>query len=700
MTPKEIRHRPPIGLSAFVLLGLLLLLIYSNAFHTTWHLDDYNSIIGNERIHAEVSRPESVLKPFRSVFNSEPLNRPFAHFTLALNWYWGKDSPGGYILVNILIHVWAAFLLFRTFSVLFETPRMKGALDSSRVQFVSLLAAVLWAVNPVQVQAITYIVQRMASLCALFYLMGMYFYIRGRIARIDRWRWMNFAGCLVAFLLAFLSKENAATFPLVLVLIEAIFFQDLGDRLIRRRLLILGVIFTLLVIFSGLLLFFRGGLSDLLAGYEKRYFTLFERLLTQPRVLIYYLTLIFYPSPNRLSLVHDIQVSTSLWTPWSTLPGILCVIGLIGLSLLKLRKWLLFSFAVLFFFLAHVIESTVIPLELIFEHRNYLPSMFIFLPVAVGLDRLMEYYRSRSRMLYGALIAFIPLLIIGLGTSTYIRNSAWQTEKRLWEDALRKAPNSARPYINLAWAYYERKGDLKTALVLYHEALRKKHNRDSQYAKIYNNIANIYYQSGNCEQAVEYWKKSYEVSDSFYTPRYRLAMALTRCGRHDEALVHINGVLEQKPDLVMAIKLKGVILLLQDQPRKALMQFRKCIKLKSDPPSLYVNLGAGFVILGDHRKAELFLNRALEDSGRERLALLWSAVNSLHMNDTRRADLLLEELTAKMSIEELKLLLQKGFESRVYKSDIIFPDTDEELVNRLVSRYRQSMAGFEQLSRP
>ena len=697
MTTKEIRHRPPTGLSAFVLLGLLLFLIYSNAFHTAWHLDDYNSIVGNKRIHAYAARPELLLKPFQTFFNDEPLNRPFAHFTLALNWYWDQADPGGYILVNILIHFLTAFFLFRTLMLLFETPRLKGSLGDNQIQFISLLAAVIWAVNPIQVQTITYVVQRMASLCCLFYLMGMYFYIGARLTRTHRMKLLKFSACLLSFLLAFFSKENAATLPLALVLIEATFFQDLGDRTARRRLYVLGTVFGLLIVVTGLLMFFNGGVTDLLASYEKRYFTMIERLLTQPRIVVFYLSLIFYPSPARLSLVHDIQVSTSLLSPWATLPAILIVLGLIGLSVLKLRKWPIFSFAILFYFLTHIIESTIIPLELIFEHRNYLPSMFLFCPVAMGLGYLLNLYRIRSRLIYRILVAFIPLLIIGLGASTYIRNTAWLTEKSLWEDALRKSPNSARPYINLAWAHYERKGDSQTALVLYHEALRKKHNSNSQYAKIYNNIANIYYRSGDCGKAADYWRKSTEVSDSFYTPRYRLAMALTRCGRFKEALDQIDRVINQKPELVSALKLKGVILLLQNQPRKALALFRKCIKIEPDGPSHYINVGAGFVLMGDYRKAELFLHQALEDSGRERLALLWSIVNYLRMNDIRRADELLDELTAKLSIEELKLLLRKGFESRVYQSDIIFPEADEELVNRLVNRYRNSMPGFEKL---
>jgi Tfp pilus assembly protein PilF len=698
MIPKDDRHPIQNGLSAFMLLGLFILLIYSNSFHAAWHLDDYNSIIGNQLIHAEPTDPGSVLDPIFSLSGDGPTSRLFAFFTFALNWYFGQDNPAGYHLANLLIHIGSAFVLFCTLTAIFQTPRLKGCLNRSQIHFISLLATVLWAINPIQVQSITYIVQRMASLCGLFYLLGIYTYIRARLNE-NLWYQLLFSlMCLVSFLLAMATKENAATFPLALLTVEATFFHDFSRNAIRRKGLWVALAAASITLAAIVWLFLKIDLAEIISSYDKRYFTMTERLLTQPRVLLFYLSLIFYPSPARLSLVHDFDVSSSLLDPWTTLASILVVFGLVGFSLFKLRRWPIISFPVLFFFLAHLVESSFIPLELVFEHRNYLPSMFLFLPIAFGLHQLLVRYRNKNLFVFRVLLAFIPLLLVGLGVSTYIRNIVWATEKSLWEDAMRKAPRSARPYSNLAWAHYERSGDKKSALVLYHEALAKRHDRKSQHAKIYNNIANIYYLSGNCRQAGEYWRKSKGISESFYMPRYRLAMALTRCGQIDEALLEIEKALELAPEFIDAIQLKGVIRLLQNQPADALVQFRACVRMEPDESSHFINIGATFVIMGEHQRAELFLEQALRSSGRDRLALLWSALNYMRMNNGQKADKALDELADRLSLAEMALWLNMGFEARVYRSDIIFPPVDNELIRRLTDRYERRLPLLEKVS--
>jgi uncharacterized membrane protein len=118
-------------------------------------------------------------------------------------------------------------------------------------------------------------------------------------------------------------------------------------------------------------------------------------MLTEPRIVLFYLSQIFYPVPGRLSIVHDVQLSRSLLEPWTTLPAILVVLGLIGFGIWQLRKRPMLSFAVLFFFLNHTVESSIIGLELIYEHRNYLPSLFLFAPVAMGLQYLVDHFRHQ-----------------------------------------------------------------------------------------------------------------------------------------------------------------------------------------------------------------------------------------------------------------------------------------------------------------
>jgi tetratricopeptide (TPR) repeat protein len=145
------------------------------------------------------------------------------------------------------------------------------------------------------------------------------------------------------------------------------------------------------------------------------------------------------------------------------------------------------------FFLAHAVESSIIGLELIFEHRNYLPSLFIFFPVAAGIKWVLDYYRDRKRTMHAVIVSFVTLLIMGLGIGTYVRNIAWASEKTLWEDALQKAPNSKRPYHNLAWGYYWKIGLHDKAIEMYEKSLSFQTHSGISQARAINNIGNIHF---------------------------------------------------------------------------------------------------------------------------------------------------------------------------------------------------------------
>jgi len=262
--------------------------------------------------------------------------------------------------------------------------------------------------------------------------------------------------------------------------------------------------------------------------YAKRPFSLTERLLTQPRILLFYLSQLFYPAPTRLSIEHDIIVSTDLFSPWTTLPALLGVLALIAVGFLLIKKRPLIAFALLFFFLTHSIESSVIPLELFFEHRNYLPSLFLFIPVAAGLIRAADYYRRQNRLMYGVLVAFLTLLIVGWGTGTYVRNMAWSTEKTLWEDAIRKAPQSGRSYHNLAWGHYHRGGLYQDALRHYKKALQLRGKENPKNFSTYLNVAAIYLAVQDYQRAVIFFKKALEIAPTNSKAQHGLAQALSK----------------------------------------------------------------------------------------------------------------------------------------------------------------------------
>ena len=220
---------------AIATIFIIILAIYSNTFHASWHFDDEPSILDRKAIHlTEITWPQ-IKKTF---FNDEGnLYRPAACLSLALNYYFGKDNVFGYHLVNISIHVLASIFLF-----LFIYHTLNLAILKARYgpnsYFIALLATVLWATNPIQTQAVTYIVQRMASMAGMFYVMSMYFYLKGRTSRQRLLTISHYFFCFVAAILAFGSKENAAMLPISIFLFDLFLIQGLTKGNIKKNSLI------------------------------------------------------------------------------------------------------------------------------------------------------------------------------------------------------------------------------------------------------------------------------------------------------------------------------------------------------------------------------------------------------------------------------------------------------------------------------
>ena len=616
--PRANRHGP-----ALVMLAVLIMVIYGNSFSAGWHLDDYQNILQNPKIHIDNLDPETLLRALEHP-QKERLWRPLAYFTFALNWYVGRDNVFGYHLVNILIHLLTAGFLYLTIERLTQSPNMTGR-KTQDAAFIALLASALWAVNPIQTQAVTYIVQRMATLAALFTIVGMYCYLRARTTRDMKISAGFLLSCAACFLLGMASKENAIMLPLCIALMEAVFFQDLGNPKIRKRILLIGVVGSSLLLGIGIVVFLSGNPLAVLGGYEERAFTIIQRLLTQPRVLIFYISQIFYPIPGRLSIEHDLVASTSLLCPWTTLPSILLVTGLLVGALLVVRKRPWLSFALLFFFLNHLMESSVIPLELVFEHRNYLPSMFLFVPVAAGFKWLLDLYRLRQPTISRLLAAFGVCLLVATGWGTVIRNIDWKSEASLWEDARVKAPSAGRPVHNLAWAYYETTGQFDQALALYRQASRMNFHLESHRARSLNNMAGIYFRSGDYKDAVTLYERALSVSPDSEAYRFRLAVALAHQNRWEKAMANLETLLAKDSRRFEFLDLKGTILMHQLRPIEALRYFHACIRNHPKQSRGYDHAGAALLAMGELKRAEVLLKFGLglsPDDLRTRLRLV------------------------------------------------------------------------------
>ncbi|RLC08135.1 MAG: hypothetical protein DRI24_23830, partial [Deltaproteobacteria bacterium] len=408
---------------AFFLLILLIFTVYSNTFDAGWHLDDNTNILDREAIHLSSLDWPSLRKTLLSDSGAK-LYRPVACLTLALNWYLGQDKTFGYHVVNLLIHCTTACFLYLVIYHIMLLPRLRSPPDID-IQFVALLGATLWAINPMQIQAVTYIVQRMASLAGMFYIMALYFYLRFRSAARVNNRLVFLFACATAALLAVGSKQNAWALPAALFLVEFLLVRT-ARSVNPTRIFLFGCLAAAVFIVAVLSLDLD--LVNLVVnGYEKRAFSLTERLLTQPRILTFHLSQLFYPTPGRFSIAHDFPLSTSLLSPVSTGLSIVFLASLLIAGLFLARKHPLPAFTIFFFFLNHLIESTVLPLELVFEHRNYLPSMFLFAPLTNLLSRALAHWHYTT-VIRTALYVLTAGLVMAFGHATYLRNADWKTE--------------------------------------------------------------------------------------------------------------------------------------------------------------------------------------------------------------------------------------------------------------------------------
>jgi tetratricopeptide (TPR) repeat protein len=379
--------------------------------------------------------------------------RPLAMLTFVANWLTSGGEVWSLKYTNLLIHLLCGTLLFWLGGRLLGEP-LAGV--AGRRWWLALLVAALWLLAPMLVSTVLYVVQRMAQLATLFVIAGLLCYVIGR-QRLTSHRPSGIGLMCVCFLvfwpLATLSKQNGALLPLLAALVEFSFFarpRAPGDRRLVNGLL--AFVVGVPAVGAGVLLAVN---PDILGGsYQARDFTIYERVLSEARILWdYAANLLMLPGGSPFGLFHDdFVISRGLLDPPAT---IIAIAGWIGLLVLAWRlrggAWSAILFGPAFFLAAHLLESTVFPLELYFEHRNYLPSIGLFLSLGVVAGRLIQ--RTRLKRSFIAVVALVPL---AHGVMTVARVVNWQSTETLLLAAARNHPDSPRVHTGLADLYLGR----------------------------------------------------------------------------------------------------------------------------------------------------------------------------------------------------------------------------------------------------
>lgn len=516
-------------LHCFHYIPLLVLMIvpcivYFNSFDGPFVFDDLSNISDNPSARLYNLDFESIKK---AIFSGLSSNRWLPNLSLAINYYYGSTDTWGYHVVNLAIHVLVGFVVYFLFFLTLTMPVV--LFDSRRAREISLFAALIWSLHPLQTNAVTYIVQRMTSMAALFFLLSLLFYVLARLQYgYFLKRFVLFFASLLFGILALVSKENAYMLPLIIVAYELYFFTDFRERFNLKKSLLIGcsailTVFALSWMFLGknpLLLF-----DSILKGYELRDFNLTERLLTESRIFFYYISLIILPLPSRLNLLHDYTLSKSLTAPPQTLIAVLGIGLFLFIIYYFFRRDRLLSFALFWFFANLLIESTVIPLRLIFEHRLYLPSVMLILAAIIFIYKFKNKYIYRSVCL---------MLIIILGFFTWQRNVVWSSQISLWSDVVSKSPGQIDARVNLGRAYML-ENRYQDAFEVYSRAVDEGHGSVDIYANMGASALKI----GKTDLAVELLKHAIALDFNDGTSHYNLGLAYAAQGNMQKARKHM-----------------------------------------------------------------------------------------------------------------------------------------------------------------
>ena len=522
-------RRPPPHLLPVLLLVTATVAVYYNSLHNEFLFDDLQTIV-------ELKGPGGPgdFGPLLRLLSGQPAYRPIRSASLAFDYALSGLDPWGYHLFNLSYHALSAVFVFLIAMVLFGRKRP------------ALLAALFFAVHPIQTDAVTYLSGRRDVLSGLFLLAGFWAFLRYR--QTDRRGYL--ALVLPLYLLAFFSKESGIILPLLC------FSYDVMSHVrIKRRGVGVPLVLELwsavrsafvqgwrlylpLVILAGWLAYY---VLFLVRGTWQRAYhggSLWFTLLTEARVVLYYIKLLILPVTLSADYSYNAFPVTTSWTDPRALASVL-ILGAIGYGLLLCRRTRpTAAFGGAWFFIALLPVSQIIPHhEMMAEHYLYVPSVGFFLTAAGLVDPLLDHPRLAPAVHSAALITLVLLSL-----RTIWRNADWKDDLTLWSKTVQTAPQAARARNNLGGAYL-RRGQFTLAGEQLEAALKIK--PDFAFARA--NLGKLYLDRGDLERAEEELAAALKSKGDEVIPRLWLGTVYARLGRLTEAERQFRLVLSRPP---------------------------------------------------------------------------------------------------------------------------------------------------------
>ena len=604
--------------AALVIIALAAVAVYLNSFAVPFLLDDLVWISKNPSIRHLWPIWQVLYPPHDALVRG----RPVVSLTLAINYALGGMNVWGYHVLNLAIHILAAWTLFGVVRRTLMLPRLRERFNSAATPL-ALVVAILWMLHPLQTESVTYVIQRTEALVGLFYLLTLYCVIRAatsshassaKLLSGSQPPACGFAGianrqespdtaastklwyiaATAACLLGMATKELMVTAPVIVLLYDRTFLAGSFREAWRRRYaLYLAMVATwgmvaLSVISTG----FYGGT----AGFAVEKFTWWSYLLTQPSVIAHYLQLAFWPA----ELCFDYGWSAAHFPSQVLLPGLL-LLGLLGLTIWALAKRPAWGFLGAWFFVILTPTSSFVPIkDVIFEHRMYLSLAAVVAAVMIGGWLAGQWLVARRTIRPATLpvlgVSLVAFAAVVLGTLTFQRNADYRTALSIWQDTVAKAPGNARAQTNFGLVL-ARDGHFDEAIGHYRKALEI----EPALAETHYNLGLAFAKSGQLDQAVASFERALKLKPDYADVHNDLGLALLRSGRLDKALVHLRRAVDLNRNDARAQNNLGAALERSGQLGEAIVHFRKALEIEPDFAEARKSLAAA---LGQEGKAK------------------------------------------------------------------------------------------------
>ncbi len=626
----------------YLLLAGLVSVVYANVYLNSFHFDDLTAILQKPWIRGLDKIP---------MFLFSFLQRPLVILSFNLNYYFSEFQVWSYHLCNIAFHTIAVWLVYRLALELSAFSENSDPLLNRRNGF---LSAALFALHPLNTQAVTYISSRSSIMATCFYLAAAIFFLNGLNARnitsqknkVSENKEIKhiapFVFSLICLFLGILCKEIIVTFPAIAFLAHFLFVSrySISDWIRQNFRVICVVALCLIFILAGILLFKK----TILRMYPST-FTWQTYFLTQTFVIPFeYFWKFFFPF--NLSIDIDFPLISD-WTRISSF---------FGFAILGLYLWVCFTvsskiicFGMLWGLITFLPTSSLVPLfDIVVEHRTYLPLAGFSLAMGAiiscfskaACDLFREKFSGKINYKFSTVI-FSIIILICFGALTTKRNKVWKDEISLWTDAKVKAPKIVRPYNNVGEAY-DKLGNYSAAINEFKAALslnpnyvfalsnlgnvygklknypesakyfRKAITIKPNYAPANYNLGKVLHIMGQPDQAREYYQKAIDANSYFAEAIFNLAHLETQLGLFDDSIKNYRRFIELQPRLDKAYLGLGRAFLGAKEGAKAIEAFQKAVELNPSSLSANVNLATAYLNLGNIDDSVSIFNRILK----------------------------------------------------------------------------------------